>query len=113
MKIETANRLNQILSGMPQDQINDLTGEKLLKLTQMEISKRIYEEFPSADPKIMEALLLLYTNISKRMLAKFGIAPQDKLFLGEIAIVEDFSIEQQEFMETFSKALRKTIKTLN
>ena len=113
VKVKTADILNQIIAGMSQDQINDLTGAELLNLSQGVTRKLIYEEFPSADPRVVEALFLLHTNITQLMLAKFGIAPQDKILSGKIAIAEDFFIEQQEFVKTFGKALRETIKTLN
>jgi hypothetical protein len=100
-----------LLSQMTEDQINALTGKDVFDLTKDIFRKMIYQEFPSAEPRVLEALILLYDNISDILFEREGISLSEPI--SQSSEMPEAVARISEFSSILGKALRKTVKTLN
>lgn len=112
-KIASGEILEELLSTLTEEQLAEVTYRDLLDVNKDIVRKVVYSEFPSADPKVLESLLLLHENFFSGIATDFGISLDTKM-MQAIAAKGVVVPEQMERLgRHFSAAMTKTIKQIN
>lgn len=112
-KVNVQKALELFIDELTEDQCESLTFEDLTEFCKEFIRVAAYQEFPATDSKTLEALLLLYTNITSLNYEKLGISmSQTVLSIEGIEYNLEAVKTMTEFTEQMGKCLRKTLQQL-
>lgn len=97
--------LTERLKKMGVASYEQITPENIVEAISDWMRKEIYKEYPAADPKVVEALLLTYQNFVFDMYKEIDSTPEEAM--------EELSDRLSQEGKRFGIAIKKTLKMMN
>lgn len=113
-KVNIQQLLEAFIDNLTEEQCESLTFKDLTEFCKKFIRESAYQEFPSTDPKVLEAMLLLFSNLVTLQYEKLGLSINQTVLSTE---GHEYNLEAMrtatEITNHFGKSLRKTLKELS